>query len=99
MWGIPCKDIDYCKYGMPYRKRTRIWNNVFSWNPRALCKKDCGNVVDNKHVATAQRMPQGKKDTWGDRPLFKQDDLYRVPAELVRELFDCIVREIGEVIF
>ena len=22
MYGIPYKDIDYCKYGMPYRKRT-----------------------------------------------------------------------------
>ena len=29
MWGLPFKDLDYCKYGMPCRKRTRIWNNVF----------------------------------------------------------------------
>ena len=29
MWGLPFKDIDYCKYGMPYRKRTRIWNYMF----------------------------------------------------------------------
>ena len=41
MWGLPFKDIDYCKYGMPYRKRTRIWNNIFNWNPKPLCKKDC----------------------------------------------------------
>ena len=39
MQGIPFKDIDYCKYGMPYRKRTRLWNNVFTWEPRPLCKK------------------------------------------------------------
>ena len=24
MCGIPFKDIDYCKYGMPYRKRNEI---------------------------------------------------------------------------
>ena len=21
MWGIPFKDIDYCRYGLPYRKK------------------------------------------------------------------------------
>ena len=41
MWGIPFKDVDYCRYGLPYRKRTRIWNNVFSWELKPLCKKDC----------------------------------------------------------
>ena len=25
----PCKDIEYCEYGMRYRKRTRLWNNMF----------------------------------------------------------------------
>jgi site-specific DNA-cytosine methylase len=42
MWGLPFKEMDSCKYGMPYRKRTRlVWNNIFSWTPRPLCKKDC----------------------------------------------------------
>ena len=26
-------DLDYCKYGFPYRKRTRVWNNVLDWKP------------------------------------------------------------------
>ena len=38
MHGIPYTDVDYCKYGMPYRKRTRLWNNVLGFTPRPLCK-------------------------------------------------------------
>ena len=55
MYGFPYVDVDYCKYGMPYRKRTRLWNNVFEFKPRPLCKKDCNSMVGNKHIATAQR--------------------------------------------
>ena len=26
--GRPYNDLDYCKYGVPYRKRIRLWNNI-----------------------------------------------------------------------
>jgi len=42
MRGRAFKDIDYCKYGLPYRKRTRLWNNISQWTPRPLCCTDCG---------------------------------------------------------
>ena len=64
------KDVDYCKYGMPYRKRTRLWNNITTWKPRDLCKKDCGNIRNNKHIETAQRqrLPQKKQSRLGGKP-------------------------------
>ena len=56
------KDVDYFKYGFNYRKRTRLWNNITTWKPRDLCKKDCGNIRNNKHIETAQRLPSGTKE-------------------------------------
>ena len=83
-------DVDYCKYGMPYRKRTRLWNNITTFIPRSLCNKDCGNIENNKHKASAQRMPSGTKNTWGDKPLFKQTDLYIIPEQLITHIFETV---------
>ena len=93
MNGLRFNDIDYCKYGFNYRKRTRLWNNVTNWKrdevpftssgwqPRALCKKDCGKVVNNKH------MPSGRKESWGEIYVkHKQEDLYKIPSELISEI-------------
>ena len=90
MYGMPYTDIDYCKYGMPYRKRTRLWNNVFNWIPRPLCRKDCNSMDGNRHKAVAQRMPSGKKQDWGNQLLHKQSDLYVIPSGLIHEIFDSI---------
>ena len=96
MWGIPFKDIDYCKYDMPYRKRTRIWNNVFTWQPQALCNKDCNSMNGNKHIATAQRGASGKdRTTWLAQRKFTQKQLYVIPKALVTELFNTVVQELA----
>ena len=91
MYGLPYKDIDYCKHGMPYRKITRLRNNVFTWMPRPLCKQDCDSMNGNRHKAEAQRTPSGKKQDWGDQPLFDQSDLYVIPEALIYEIFGGIL--------
>ena len=71
-------EVDYCKYGMPYRKRTAIWTNT-DWTPaRHLCKHDCASSRGGKHLARAQ---QG-----GPEPSFTQRQLYRIPSELCDEI-------------
>ena len=84
MNDLPYVDIDYCKYGMPYRKRTRLWNNVFQWKPQPLCKKDCGKMIDNKHIATAQQGPSKNREDI----LFKQSELYVIPEGLIYDIFN-----------
>ena len=85
MYGMPYTDIDYCAYGMPYRKRTRLWNNVMNWKPKPLCKKDCNNMVGNKHIAGAQHSPSKGKE-WH----FAPKDLYVIPSDLIYDIFNCI---------
>jgi len=84
-------DIDYCKYGMQYRKRTRLWNNLECWTPRPLCRKDCNSMVGNRHKETAQRMPSGKKETWGEHRQFPREELYKIPGGLINEILESIL--------
>ena len=88
MWGIPFKDVDYCKYGLPYRKRTRIWNNVFSWEPKPLCKKDCNSMNETKtrHIQEAQQAGSTRERILTQQR-FLTSELYRVPKELIADIF------------
>ena len=36
------------------------------------------------NIETAQRLPSGTKENWGDNPIIhKQEDLYKIPSELI----------------
>ena len=70
---------------MPYRKRTRIWNNIESWTPKPLCKKDCDHMVGNIHEQCAQQSPPLRLASVRRRYLAR--DLYKVPEALIEELF------------
>jgi hypothetical protein len=63
MWGIPFKHIDYCKHDVPYRKRTRIWNNVFTWQPKPLCNKDCNSMNNSMNDTLHCNSMNGKNHT------------------------------------
>ena len=44
-------DVDYCKYGFEYKKRTRFWisNSLTDFIPK-LCKKDCGSMIMKDNI-------------------------------------------------
>ena len=82
---LPYNDLDYCKYGMPYRKRTRLWNNIEAWTPKPLCKKDCDHMVGNRHEQSAQQSPH--RHLLSVRRRYLTRELYKVPEALIEELF------------
>ena len=84
---LPYVDLDYCKYGLPYRKRTRLWTNVTTFVPRPLCRYDCpaSNPIARKHAKSAQQGAHG-----ADRNRNRTTELYRVPADLVCHILDSL---------
>jgi site-specific DNA-cytosine methylase len=72
---IPFEDASYCKYGLPYRKQTRFWNNA---NLKLkTCNKDCKFMDGGKHIGSAGN---GRKK-YTDKN-YKREDKYKVPEEL-----------------
>jgi site-specific DNA-cytosine methylase len=79
----PYHDLDYCCYGMPYRKRTRLWGELGGWVPKPLCRWDCPYAEGGRHRTTAQQRSS-------DGTRHKASDLYRVPRELIEEILGAI---------
>ena len=50
---MPYTDASYCKYGYPYRKQTRLWNNINLI--LKTCNKDCNSMAPGRksHVGSA----------------------------------------------
>ena len=90
MADLPYNDLDHCRYGMPYRKRTRLWNNIEAWTPRPLCKKDCGHMNGNVHEQSAQQSPHMHLASVRRRYLTRE--LYKVPEPLIEELFGLLLQ-------
>jgi hypothetical protein len=86
---LPFQDVDYCKYGFNYRKRTRIWNNLGEmWQPHPLCCKTspCPARLNANglHKELSQLRPRNSTDTRSSRTT---EGLYQIPPLLIEEIF------------
>ena len=87
MSGLTYYDVDYCKYGFNYRKRTRLWTNITTWNPKPLCKGDCGKLGMGDTLKLLNVCHQVKRDSWGEGYIkHKQDELYKIPTDLISDI-------------
>ena len=85
--GLPYVDVDYCKFGFPYRKRTRLWTNTQLAS--RLCKHDCDASDGKKHTNWAQKAGKHKGDG------FAREDLYRMPPLLCEDIFQAAAGTFG----
>ena len=87
MAGLPYTDIDYCMYSnWGYKKRTRIWTNV-DYKGK-LCNRQCGNIFNGIHSLPVPELTVYNKDK--GLAVYRsqnKDYLYRIPAQLIKELF------------
>jgi hypothetical protein len=71
-------ELDYCKYGTPYKKPTLLWGKMPETFVGKRCKYDCGATLGKKHISTAQRAE------------FPRSVLYAIPQSLCREIAKCV---------
>lgn len=85
MKDLPFNDVDYCKYGFDYRKRTRIWNNLDNWKGKVLCKKNhyCDKRIDGKHQ-------NFRWITRGSGTCSRWERRISIPKELIEEILQAI---------
>ena len=91
---IPKKRVSYCQYGFEYRKNTLLATNV-DFDAK-FCRHDCEFVcifidaqgkTHRHHAEIAQHGPSGQVRHLGIQTAsYSQDDLYRVPPKLIRDI-------------
>ena len=96
--GLPFVDCTYCKFGFPYKKRTRLWTSLPLQLPLPCCKSDpCATFAAfGMHLCTAQRAPgkqHGVRRREGeDRCSLEQ--LYSIPPQLCQAICDTATQHI-----
>ena len=95
--NLPYYDLDYCKYGFLYRKRTRFWTNITGFIPK-LCKKDCDAILHitkpNGKISKIHKKHYNNKSRQ-DIPETKhlgtsKYERYRIPPNLINEFLDLL---------
>jgi len=78
---IPFYDVDYCQYGMLYRKRTRIWTNKVGFTPKLCDRRTCPGMNGTRHRLSCGNANQVERPT-------TLVERYSIPSQLIVELFD-----------
>jgi len=81
--------VDYCQYATwGYRKRTRIWTNLKSFEPW-LCDKKCAGFENGKHRLQVNSIGGGSDSSVNGNRTCRS----RVPPKLIQALLKGVIRE------
>lgn len=100
--NIKYYDVDYCKYGFSYQKRTRFWTNLENLEMKK-CKKDCNSIVKegkrSYHSSTLLASENVRKAKTGkkQKELWGKKDRYRIPEELCKYLLNSSLKQINKI--
>jgi hypothetical protein len=92
--GLPYRDVCYCSYSNGvthlYRKPTRLWGHLLTFEPRNLCSKKTPcpfSAHSGRHPTTAQRYNPGC--FVGERHTLQ--DLYSMPQQLTDSIAEAVL--------
>jgi|TARA_R110002167_G_scaffold335469_2_gene542772 hypothetical protein len=78
-------DVDYCSYGYPYKKRTRLWNN-FNFIGKKCLKSKCPYKKNGRHLYSIGNSSY-KTNVAEFSKLSRLGQRYSIPPKLIEDLF------------
>ena len=89
MAEIPFYDVDYCRYGHPIRKRTRIWTGARDFVPLKCSRgSPCESLVNGKHLNFSYMNVPGQN---------RLDLRHSIPPALLRALLVAAIDQPQEI--